>query len=89
MRAQLNAGYLGEPEKIPMLRRLLQYKYSPGKAMPDHDIISELMGHMYVSISHSTVLCPLNYHLLGSQGLIPQRTRCPTSSGNLAAAKIS
>lgn len=51
MRAQLNAGYLGEPEKLPMLRRLLQYKYSPEKAMPDHDIISELMGHMYTSIS--------------------------------------
>ncbi|OAX38861.1 cytochrome P450 [Rhizopogon vinicolor AM-OR11-026] len=46
MRAQLNAGNLGESEKSPMLRRLLQHKYSPEKDMPDHDIISEMMGHM-------------------------------------------
>jgi hypothetical protein len=46
MRAQLNAGHLGESEKIPLLRRLLQHKYSPENAMPDHDIISEMMGHM-------------------------------------------
>ncbi|KAG2073384.1 cytochrome P450 [Suillus decipiens] len=46
MRAELNAGKLGESEKIPMLRRLLQHKYSSEHAMPDHDIISEMMGHM-------------------------------------------
>jgi len=51
MRTQLNAGKLGESEKISMLQRLLQHKYSPEKAMPDHDIISELMGHMYALIS--------------------------------------
>lgn len=47
MRAELNAGKLGESEKIPLLRRLLQHKYSSELAMPDHDIISEMMGHMY------------------------------------------
>lgn len=46
MRAELNAGKLGESEKIPLLRRLLQHKYSSEQAMPDHDIISEMMGHM-------------------------------------------
>lgn len=55
MRAELNAGKLGESEKIPMLRRLLQHKYSSEQAMPDHDIISEMMGHMYAFISHLTV----------------------------------
>jgi hypothetical protein len=46
MRAHLNAGNLGESEKIPLLQRLLQHKYSPENAMPDRDIISEMMGHM-------------------------------------------
>jgi hypothetical protein len=55
MRAELNAGKLGESEKIPLLRRLLQHKYSSEQAMPDHDIISEMMGHMYVLISRSIV----------------------------------
>lgn len=55
MRAQLNAGNLGESEKIPLLRRLIQHKYSPEKAMPDHDIISEMMGHMYALTSFSTI----------------------------------
>jgi hypothetical protein len=54
MRAELNAGKLGESEKIPLLRRLLQYKYSSEQAMPDHDIISEMMGHMYADISRLT-----------------------------------
>jgi len=52
MRAQINAGKLGESEKVPMLQRLLQYRYaSSNQLMPDHDIISESMGHMYVSAS--------------------------------------
>ncbi|KAF8886937.1 cytochrome P450 [Infundibulicybe gibba] len=47
MRAQMNAGKLGESEKTPMLRRLLEYRYSSSnELMPDHDIISECMGHM-------------------------------------------
>jgi hypothetical protein len=52
MRAQINAGKLGESEKVPMLQRLLQYCYvSSNQLMPDHDIISESTGHMYVSAS--------------------------------------
>ncbi|KAF9463724.1 cytochrome P450 [Collybia nuda] len=46
MRAQMNAGKIGESEKIPMLQRLLQHRYSSTVPMPDHDIISECMGHM-------------------------------------------
>ena len=44
----MNAGKIGDSEK-PMLVRLLQYKYaSSTEYMPDLDIISEAMGHMYV-----------------------------------------
>jgi hypothetical protein len=47
MRAQMNAGKIGDNDK-PMLARLLQYKYpSSNEYMPDLDIISEAMGHMY------------------------------------------
>jgi hypothetical protein len=46
MRAQMNAGKIGESEKIPMLQRLIQYRYSSNELMPDHDIISECMGHL-------------------------------------------
>ena len=47
-RAQMNSGKLGESEKVPMLQRLLEHKYtSTDQPMPDHDIISEMMGHMY------------------------------------------
>ncbi|KAF9226991.1 cytochrome P450 [Gyrodon lividus] len=46
MRAQANLGKLSESEKMPLLQRLLQHKYSPNQQMPDHDIISEMMGHM-------------------------------------------
>ncbi|EIW76509.1 cytochrome P450 [Coniophora puteana RWD-64-598 SS2] len=47
MRAQVNAEKLHEVEKVPLLQRLLGYKYtSTNENMPDHDIISELMGHM-------------------------------------------
>ncbi|KAF5369696.1 hypothetical protein D9615_010147 [Tricholomella constricta] len=47
MRAQMNAGKIGDSDKVPMLQRLLRYRY-PGneQLMPDHDIISECMGHM-------------------------------------------
>ncbi|KAH9482159.1 Cytochrome P450 monooxygenase cypX [Psilocybe cubensis] len=45
MRGQLNAGKLGDSEKTSMLQRLLQYKYTPNQQMPDHDIISECIGH--------------------------------------------
>ncbi|KAL1746232.1 cytochrome P450 [Schizophyllum fasciatum] len=47
LRAQINAGKLHESEKVPMLQRLLKYRYSStGELMPDNDIISEAMGHM-------------------------------------------
>ncbi|KIJ69700.1 hypothetical protein HYDPIDRAFT_77913 [Hydnomerulius pinastri MD-312] len=46
MRAQVNLGKFSESEKVPMLQRLLQHKYSSNQQMPDHDIISEMMGHM-------------------------------------------
>jgi len=46
MRAQMNAGKAGETEKLPMLERLLQYQYSSSQSMPDHDIISECIGHL-------------------------------------------
>lgn len=39
-------------EKVPMLHRLLNYRYSTtNDKMPDNDIISEHMGHMWVSLS--------------------------------------
>jgi hypothetical protein len=45
----MNAGKVGESEKAPMLQRLLQYRYSPSnELMPERDIISECMGHLYV-----------------------------------------
>ncbi|KAF9035857.1 cytochrome P450 [Panaeolus papilionaceus] len=46
MRGQMNAGKIGDSEKQSMLQRLLQYRYSPAQLMPDHDIISECIGHM-------------------------------------------
>ncbi|KAF9528062.1 cytochrome P450 [Crepidotus variabilis] len=45
MRAQVNAGRIGESEKHSMLQRLLEYRYSSEVPMPDHDIISECIGH--------------------------------------------
>jgi hypothetical protein len=46
----MNAGQISEAEKVPMLHRLLQHRYpSSNTVMPDLDIISEAMGHMYVS----------------------------------------
>ncbi|KAF8887241.1 cytochrome P450 [Gymnopilus junonius] len=45
MRAQMNAGKIGDSEKLPMLQRLLGYCYSPTEQMPDHDVISECIGH--------------------------------------------
>lgn len=47
LRAQMNAGKVGESEKTPMLQRLLQYRYSSTDGlMPERDIISECMGHL-------------------------------------------
>ena len=56
MRAQINAGKLDELDKVPLLQRLIQYRYpTSGELMPDRDIISEAMGHMYVPIFSSLV----------------------------------
>jgi len=46
MRAQMNAGKIGDSEKLSMLQRLLKYRYSVDEPMPDHDIISENIGHL-------------------------------------------
>ncbi|KAF4619446.1 hypothetical protein D9613_004739 [Agrocybe pediades] len=46
MRAQLNAGKIGDAEKLSMLQRLMSYWYTPTEQMPDHDIISESIGHL-------------------------------------------
>lgn len=51
MRAQMIAGKIDHSEKTPMLQRLLRYQYPTSNTnMPDHDIISECMGHLYVFI---------------------------------------
>ncbi|KXN88975.1 hypothetical protein AN958_06437 [Leucoagaricus sp. SymC.cos] len=55
MRAQMNNGKIGESEKIPMLQRLLQYRYSSNELMPDHDIISECMGHLIAGSDTSSI----------------------------------
>lgn len=46
MRAQMNAGKLGDSDKMPLLQRLLQHQTSTNELMADNDIISECMGHM-------------------------------------------
>ncbi|THU97234.1 cytochrome P450 [Dendrothele bispora CBS 962.96] len=46
-RTQMTAGKFDEAEKVPMLHRLLQYRYSStSQLMPESDIISECMGHL-------------------------------------------
>lgn len=57
----MNAGKIGDSEK-PLLSRLLQAKYSTSESMPDLDIISEAMGHMFVSrFSHSDHALTLSF----------------------------
>ncbi|KAN0096956.1 Cytochrome P450 [Tylopilus felleus] len=46
MRAKEGMGGTSDSERVLLLQRLLEYKYSPDQQMPDHDIISEMMGHM-------------------------------------------
>jgi len=48
MRAKMSAGKNEETEKVPLLYRLLRYRYPTDSMMPDLDIISETMGHMFV-----------------------------------------
>lgn len=68
MRAQMNAGKACDEEKIPLLQRLLQFKYSPSTPMPDHHIISENMGHMYDGLisSMSPILTFLLLRIAGA-----------------------
>lgn len=49
-RAKEGMGGTSDSERITLLQRLLEYKYSPQQQMPDHDIISEMMGHMFVPL---------------------------------------
>lgn len=61
LRAQMNAGKVGESEKAPMLQRLLQYRYSPtNELMPERDIISECMGHLCVRVLLPSMPCASN-----------------------------
>ncbi|KAF8627933.1 hypothetical protein AX17_006088 [Amanita inopinata Kibby_2008] len=63
MRAQMNAGK-ADSDKIPMLQRLLQYRYSSKELMPDYDIISECMGHLVAGAdTTSTTLTYLFWEL--------------------------
>ena len=47
MRGQINTGKVGDLAK-PMLTRLLEFNYGAEEPMPDLDIISETMGHLFV-----------------------------------------
>lgn len=56
MRAEMPSGKPEESEKVPMLHRLMKYRYaSTGELMPDNDVISESMGHMYVYSASRTI----------------------------------
>ena len=50
MHAKEGMGETSDLERV-LLQRLLEYKYLPDQQMPDHDIISEMMGHMFVLLS--------------------------------------
>ncbi|KIK50957.1 hypothetical protein GYMLUDRAFT_234401 [Collybiopsis luxurians FD-317 M1] len=62
-RTEMNSGKLDESSEIvPLLHRLLKYRYSStGQMMPDNDIISEAMGHMIAGSDTSSI--SLSYFL--------------------------
>ncbi|ESK91848.1 cytochrome p450 [Moniliophthora roreri MCA 2997] len=61
-RAQMPSEKLDQSEKVPMLHRLLNYRYSStNENMPDNDIISESMGHMIAG--SDTTSTSLSYFL--------------------------
>ena len=60
MRAKEGMGGTSDSERITLLQRLLEHKYSPQQQMPDHDIISELMGHMFVPLNVLSITEGLN-----------------------------
>jgi cytochrome P450 len=91
LRAQMNAGKVGESEKAPMLQRLLQYRYSlSNELMPERDIISECMGHLIAgSDTTSTSLSYFFWELSCRADVVknlqasrsePSRTRVPPST---------
>jgi len=47
LRAQDREGKLDNLEKVPLLHRLLHYRYPNEELMPDRDIISEAIGQLY------------------------------------------
>jgi hypothetical protein len=54
----MSAGRVGESEKVPMLQRFLQCRYSPSnELLPERDVISECISYLYV-------LCLLGLALL-------------------------
>ncbi|KAF8178037.1 cytochrome P450 [Pholiota molesta] len=55
MRAQINAGKCGDSEKLSLLQRLMKYQYSVTQPMPDHDIISESIGHMMAGTDTTSI----------------------------------
>ncbi|KJA17738.1 hypothetical protein HYPSUDRAFT_57557 [Hypholoma sublateritium FD-334 SS-4] len=55
MRAQINAGKVGDSEKMSLLQRLMKYQYAPLQPMPDHDIISEHIGHMMAGTDTTSI----------------------------------
>lgn len=44
----MDSGKLNETEKVPLIHRLLNHRYAASVPMPEKDVISEAMGHMFV-----------------------------------------
>ena len=56
IRAQINAGKLDETEKVTLLQRFLEYcSAGSNDLMHDRDVISEAMGHLFVSVPLSAI----------------------------------